>query len=471
MTTSIHAPRHQITILAVTTVLYFLCFLLLGPVIGVSILFLIAIPTGLAGWLFGMRAGLIAWVVAVVSANLLIRLLDSNMLNLLSLSEQISGQVVILFYALVLGYVHQLEIKLRGELEKRRIAEATEQRRSAEFEAVYNASLQLTSNLELKVVLETILRQVSRLVKPERIFIFLYDGEKLTLGTSFPQREEPQPDVELRSSGLTYTVARSGQRIVVPDVTQNSLFADQLWQGAIIGLPLLIGDRVFGVMNASYDQPRTFTDDELRVLDVLANQAAIALRNASTYEDTRSYAETLERRVADRTAALSSEKGRAEAILNNSFDAILLLSANGVIQQVNPAFKRMFDHDHGTGRELAVLFANQQMIRDAVQTVVSDHATVELEASVGREQGNLMTDIVLVPFKGSSDSEAILCTIRDVTERRQAEMHQRELTQGLRKVLSMSYELIAAPDMDNMWKHRGREGAFRAGAGALRDLC
>ena len=76
-------------------------------------------------------------------------------------AEQITGQFVLLFFTLVLGYVHQLGIKLRGELEKRQLAEVTEQRRNAEFEAVYNASLQLTSNLELKVVLETILQQVS----------------------------------------------------------------------------------------------------------------------------------------------------------------------------------------------------------------------------------------------------------------------------------------------------------------------
>ncbi len=452
MVTLINTSRRRITILAVATALYFLCLLLLGPVIGISVLFLIAIPTALAGWLFGMRAGLIMWAAAVVSANVLIRLNDPSLLNVMSPAEQISGQFVILFYTLVLGYVHQLEIKLRGELEKRQVAEAVERRRTAEFEAVYTASLQLTSNLELKLVLQSILEQVSALVEPERIHLFLYDGENLTTGTSFWRTTEQQVAPQLRLNGLTYTVARSGKRVVVPNVDHDPMFANTKWGGAIAGLPLSIGDRVYGVMNVSYDQPHAFTDDELRLLEVLANQAAIALRNAGEYETTRSYAEVLEARVAERTAALSSEKGRAEAILNNSFDAILLLSAKGVIQQVNAAYKRMFEHNQGIGRELAVLFTDRQAIRDAVRAVVTDHANVQLEATVEREQSSLMTDLVLVPFEGSSDSEAILCTIRNVTERRQAEMRQRELTQGLRKVLALTHDFISAPDIDSMWK-------------------
>ncbi len=452
MVTSSNTSRRRVTILAVVTALYVLCFLLLAPVIGVSVLFLIAIPTALAGWLYGMRASVVAWVVAVVSANLLIRQVAPSLLDVLSPVEQISGQFVILFYALVLGYVHRLEIKLRAELEKRRALEAIEQRRSAELEAVYRASFHLTANLDLVLVLKTILEQVSALVEPERIYLFLYDGEKLTFGTHFSQIGEQQPNRELRPNGLTYTVARSGQRIVVPDISQHPLYTDQSWQGAIVGLPLAIGDRVYGVMNVSYDQPHTFADDELRVLDVLATQAAIALRNAGTYENTRSYAATLEGQVAERTAALSSEKGRAEAILNNSFAAILLLSANGVIQQVNPAYKRMFEHDQGIGRELAMLFSDRQAIRDAVRAVVTSHSNVELEATVEREQGNLMTDIVLVPFEGSSDSEVILCTIRNATERRLAELRQRQLTEGLRKVLSLTSHFISAPDIDSMWK-------------------
>ncbi len=433
--------------------LYIIGFFLLGPVVGPSILFLIAIPTALAGWLFGMRVGLIAWVLAVTSVILLLTpQFDNGEWNTLPPIEQFSGQIVLLFFTLVLGYVHQLEIKLRGELEKRQVAEAIERRRSAEFEAVYNASLQLTSNLELKLVLKSILEQVSGLVEPERIYLFLYDGKNLTLGTSFWRADGGQTPPQLRPNGLTYTVAQTGKRIVVPSLKDDPLYTNTRWGGAIVGLPLSIGDRVYGVMNVSYDQPHAFTDDELRVLDVLANQAAIALRNASTYEYTRTYAEVLEGRVAERTAALSSEKGRAEAILNNSFDAILLLSASGVIQQVNPAYKRMFEHDQGIGRELAVLFADQQVIRDAVITVVTDHTNVQLEAIIEREQGSLITDLVLVPFEGSGDAEAILCTIRNVTERRQAEMRQRELTQGLRKVLTLTYDFISAPDIDSMWK-------------------
>ncbi len=56
------------------------------------------------------------------------------------------------------------------------------------------------------------------------------------------------------------------------------------WNGAIIGLPLKIGQRVVGVMNVAYRQPRTFPKSELRLLRLFCDQAAIAIENARLFE-------------------------------------------------------------------------------------------------------------------------------------------------------------------------------------------
>ena len=69
-----------------------------------------------------------------------------------------------------------------------------------------------------------------------------------------------QPVAIPRTDGLTYTVARSGRAIEVPDMRSHPLFVGvpEDWSGAIIGLPLKIGQRVVGVMNVSYQQAATF---------------------------------------------------------------------------------------------------------------------------------------------------------------------------------------------------------------------
>src|SRR5436190_23420499 len=83
-----------------------------------------------------------------------------------------------------------------------------------------------------------------------------------------------------RPGGLTDTVARLAERIVVPDVNQHPLYQDWHWGGAIVGLPLRIGQHVSGVMNLAFARPRQFDSNDLRVMDLLADQSAVALENA-----------------------------------------------------------------------------------------------------------------------------------------------------------------------------------------------
>lgn len=169
-----------------------------------------------------------------------------------------------------------------------------ERRRSAELEALRQASLHVTSSLELQPVLEAILEHAVRLVSADDARIFLYDGERLTFGAAIwagvAQRE---PYAEPRPEGLTYAVVRSGEQIVIADVDAHPLFRAWEWGGAVVGLPLRIGDEVRGVMNIAFEKPHVFSESELNVLGLLADQAAIAIHNARLHQDVRRQAKEL----------------------------------------------------------------------------------------------------------------------------------------------------------------------------------
>lgn len=61
----------------------------------------------------------------------------------------------------------------------------------------------------------------------------------------------------------------------------------------MIGLPLKIGARVVGVMNVTYHKKRSFSKNELRALELLASQAAIAIENARLFTETNQRAERM----------------------------------------------------------------------------------------------------------------------------------------------------------------------------------
>jgi len=178
-------------------------------------------------------------------------------------------------------------------IENARLFEA-ERQRSAELETLRQASLHFTSTLELQPILETILSYALKLVAADDVHIFPYDGERLTFGAALWAGEhQPEPYSEPRPGGLTYNVARKGERIVVPDFEDHPLFQDQSWRGAIIGLPLRFGDEVRGVMNVAFDEPHVFDENELRILELLADQAAVALENARLFEAERQHAASM----------------------------------------------------------------------------------------------------------------------------------------------------------------------------------
>src|SRR5690606_15579403 len=153
----------------------------------------------------------------------------------------------------------------------------------------------------------------------------------------------------------------------------------------------------------------------------LANQAAVAIRNAGDYEDARRQTVLLEQRVAERTAELRRSKESAEAIINNSFDVIVRLNADGRILQANGAFERVFGADSGIdsheGRAFAALFVDGAAISAALKTVVASRSVMQFEATGVRGDEEFITDVALVPFRNGDDTLEIICNVRDVTAR------------------------------------------------------
>jgi diguanylate cyclase (GGDEF)-like protein len=156
--------------------------------------------------------------------------------------------------------------------------------RASELEIVRQATLSLTASLNLQELLQTILRRsLGLFTGPRDAHIFLFQGGQLTFGAAMRgDGTEGEIWAEPREDGLTYTVARSGLPIIVDDMRQHPLFrnAPDDWTGSIIGLPLKYGEMVVGVMNIAHQSPYEFKEHQIRILNLLADQAAISIVNA-----------------------------------------------------------------------------------------------------------------------------------------------------------------------------------------------
>ena len=179
------------------------------------------------------------------------------------------------------------------------------QHRAAELETLRRSSLQLASSLDLPAVLGSIVESALTLVEATNCHIYLYDEATQTLDFSTALWKDGRSETEWetpRRDGLTATVAREGRPVVINDAAHHPLYATaeaQEWGiQAAAGLPLKRAERVLGVLNIVFCEPHTISEEELRVLSLLADQAAMAIENARLYASAQDANEKMAQELA-----------------------------------------------------------------------------------------------------------------------------------------------------------------------------
>jgi HD-GYP domain-containing protein (c-di-GMP phosphodiesterase class II) len=167
----------------------------------------------------------------------------------------------------------------------------------------------------------TIADELRLLIDYHNCRVFLRDGDDL-LPIAFRgdlMAVEPGSAVELLSTrvgvGVTGRVAETGEPLLIGDAARNQ-FARQIAgtaeiEESLLAVPLTFGARVIGVIVVSQLGLDQFDADDLRVLEVLAGHASVALENARLYESQRREAESANA-LLEFTRELSEAKGIAE---------------------------------------------------------------------------------------------------------------------------------------------------------------
>ncbi|HEY71718.1 MAG: hypothetical protein B6I35_03220 [Anaerolineaceae bacterium 4572_32.2] len=186
---------------------------------------------------------------------------------------------------------------------------------AAEMVVLNELAQSLTARLTVEEVLEETYRGVSRLMDTTNFYIGLYNPELDSV--SFPLAFEHGQAANWRprrlSSGLTEHIIRSRQPLLVREGVSErmeELGIEMIGAPALswLGAPLLVGDRVLGVMAIqSTTTPRAYGKHEQDLLTAVASQTAIALQSANLFHETQ--------RRATQLAAAAEVARDATAIL------------------------------------------------------------------------------------------------------------------------------------------------------------
>jgi adenylate cyclase len=153
----------------------------------------------------------------------------------------------------------------------------------------------INSRMELSSLLRIIAREAVRTLDADRSSVMLLDKSRTVLRTAAACGVdlEKVKGAEVRlGDGIAGWVAQYGKpRLLHGPVEAREFKAFKPKDKPIVSavsVPLQVGGRVLGVLNATLTQEgRQFQDDELRLLMLYANHAAVAIRNASLLKASR----------------------------------------------------------------------------------------------------------------------------------------------------------------------------------------
>lgn len=171
-------------------------------------------------------------------------------------------------------------------------------RRERELSSLYATARSLAALGEVDEVLSSIVRHAHELIGSDITYLSLLDAEgELTLrasaGTISPEfssaRMPPGGGLGARviESRAPFWVSNYRESHVLSHNSAFDLLVPNEGLTALLGVPLLVGERVVGVLFAADRTERPFEKDEVALLSAFADHAAIALNNARLYEESR----------------------------------------------------------------------------------------------------------------------------------------------------------------------------------------
>ncbi len=271
--------------------------------------------------------------------------------------------------------------------------------------------------LSLDELLEIVYRETLALFAPDAFFIALYDEKSGEIELRFRMDEGIRIPAERvpAGGGLASRVIAGKKPLLIPDVQREKggVEAGSRDRGQMLrtwlGVPMLLGDRVVGVISVQSYKTGAYGEDDAELLSTVAGQISAAVERARLYQTLRD----------------SEEKHRT--LFEQAMDAIILQGADGTILDANERACRLLGYSRDE-----LLRLNAADIA-APGLPLGAESGAESPASGRRMEGEYLTrDGARVPVEASialltvAGKPVVSIVAHDITMRRRVEEQLRQ---------------------------------------------
>jgi GAF domain-containing protein/anti-sigma regulatory factor (Ser/Thr protein kinase) len=149
-------------------------------------------------------------------------------------------------------------------------------------------------------VLERLLVRVRDVLVTDTASVFEMDDEEQTLVARASQGLEDEVERGIRvplGAGFAGAVADARVTIAASDAGEFELVSPLLREkvASLLGVPLVVDDRVLGVLHVGTFEPREWSDEDVALLELAAERLAVAIDHSRLYAREHAVAATLQR--------------------------------------------------------------------------------------------------------------------------------------------------------------------------------
>jgi PAS domain S-box-containing protein len=322
--------------------------------------------------------------------------------------------------------------------------------REERLRVVNKIAIAVGKTLEIDALMETVYQEVTPRFRSDAFFVALYeeDTNELEFRLQVDEGIREPPDRQRLGTGLTSWVIQNKKPLLITDfdripegVPKPELYGTMKMPASWLGVPMLVGNKVIGVICIQTYQSRPYGEEEQLLLATIAEQVAVAVQNARLYEAVAR--ELSERRQTEASLRESEEKFRN---LAEQSPNMIFIYSKGRVVYANQKCEEVMGYSrkefYAEGFDFLKLIDPKDVtpIREAFGRHLAGNEVPSYEYGLVTKTNQRLDAIITTKIINFENQPALLGIITDISARKRTE----RLLQALNSA-SVAMEQAQAP--------------------------